>query len=364
MLTRTQVIKAISSASLDAVVAIDLDGVIVDWNAEAEKAFGWTEGEACGRFLHDLIIPHVDREPHIRGLKRYAETGQADIFGQRFERTALRNDGTSIEVELSVMKVPSSNGDAHICFLRDLTSEREAQTELKRLQSKLVHVARLNAMGTMAATLAHELNQPLAAASNYLSGVARIIETRQDRSLDEAKFALQCCRDAIARAGDTIRSVRVMLDKRPLDLATESLRHLIQETLRLLSADMREQITTSIEADADDVTVNRVQIEQVLLNLIRNARDALHSTSDPKIRISARRIADTIEVCVSDNGPGLPQDYDDPFTAFNTTKEDGLGMGLSICRTIIEAHGGKIWFGGGETGARICFTLPAAIDEG
>ncbi|HEY0626595.1 MAG TPA: ATP-binding protein [Allosphingosinicella sp.] len=363
MLTRTASLDAIASASLDAVIVVDGEGTIIGWNALAEKTFGWSEDEAVGRFIHDTIIPEADREAHIQGLARYRSSHRSEVFGRRFERVAVHKDGSEVPIELSIMEVPNSVGDVLVCFARDLTDQRAVQIKLGELQSKLLHLSRLSAMGTMAATLAHELNQPLTAANNYLSSTARLLEADGADALDNVKLGLSRGREAVLRAAETIRSVRLMVDKKPLRCTTEYLATLFQESIRLLQDSSLTTPDVSIAADVERVYANKVQIEQVLVNLLRNAGEALRDCPDPRILLSASLEGDRVLIVVNDNGPGISDEQAKVlFSAFNSTKDSGMGMGLSICRTIVEQHGGRLWVER-DAGTSICFTIPAALSR-
>lgn len=356
---RKATIEAISAASLDAVIAIDHDDLIIAWNDTAERTFGWRSEDVVGTPLGSTIIPHVDRDAHTNGLSRYKQTGVAAIFGKRFERDALCADGSTIRVELSIMRVGQDDEEALVCFVRDLTDELVAKAAVKDLQSQLIHLSRTSAMSTMASTIAHELNQPLTAASNYLRGIDRLLADEQSPRAAQAKEALQLVGSAITRAADTIRAVREMVSRGKLGQENHRLSALTMESARLLQGSLAADPVVNIPADADCISVNRVQIEQVLLNLIRNASEALAGQPHAQLSVEASRRDDMIEVRVTDNGPGLPPGTGDPFAVAGSRKANGMGIGLSISRTIIENHGGEIWFETPAIGTRVCFTVPA-----
>lgn len=358
-LTREALLDAIASASLDAVIAIDHDGQIIRWNPVAEKVFGWTEAEAVGLTIHETIIPERDRPGHISGLASYKARGRSNIFGSRFRRTAVRANGDEIPVELSLMCIESISGDLLVSFIRDLSEEERAKKALEELQMRLVHVSRTSAMATMATTLAHELNQPLAAASNYLSATSLLVERGDPTSLAEAKTGLTRSLTAIKRAAETIKSVRAMVDKKPLRLRPYRLRPLIEDAIQLLGTNLRVKPKIDIPPEAEWVLTSKVQIEQVIINLLRNASDATHSIASPTISLSATKGAEDIEITVADNGAGIPSDrMEILFTPFNSTKPDGLGMGLSICRTLVEQNEGYMWAISEPGRTEFHFTVP------
>lgn len=343
-------------------IAVDYDGSIIGWNSLAETTFGWTEAEALGRSIHETIIPERDREAHVRGLARYKSGAATDIFGTRFERAAVRVDGDEIPIELSIMCINSLGDDLLVCFIRDLSEQERARKAYEELQLRLLHVARISAMGTMATTLAHELNQPLTAANNYLNTVSRLMESGDaPSSLADAKVGLKLGQDAVKRAAETIKSVRAMMEKKPMRLQPHRLRLLVHDAIRLLGSNLSVRPEVKIPAEAEWVNTSKVQLEQVLINLLRNASDALSGHPSPRIAVTACKNGDYVEIRVSDNGPGVPSErLEDLFSPFNSTKETGLGMGLSICRTLVEQNAGKIWADAGHDGATLAFSIPLA----
>lgn len=364
MATKQATIRAISAASLDAVIATDHDDLIIGWNDKAERIFGWRSEDALGKTLSSTIVPPADRIPHSRGMLHYKQTGEAAIFGKRFDRNALRADGSTIRIELSIMSVGKGSAEVLVCFLRDLTDELLAQAALEDLQSQVIHLSRINAMSTMASTIAHEINQPLTAVSTYLGGIDRLLSRENSPSVVEAREALRFAQEALMSAGNTIRTVREMVSRGDTRKEDHSLSCLVEDSIRLLRGSLSTEPVVAISADADCVYGNKVQIEQVLVNLIRNASEALTGSSQRSLRIEATRNGDAIEVRVIDNGIGFSSGIQDPFAVSISSKPDGMGFGLSICRTIIENHAGRIWFETPHNGTTVCFTIPASTKKG
>ncbi|HST36411.1 MAG TPA: ATP-binding protein, partial [Allosphingosinicella sp.] len=252
--------------------------------------------------------------------------------------------------------------------MTDLTEQHRAEAEIRRVQAELVHVSRLSAMGAMASTLAHELNQPLTALANYISGAKRIVE-REEIGNAHLADALVSAEVGALRAGEIVRRLRELVARGAVSVKIEHLPQLIEDAGVLAFVD--EQVRgvhhrIALDPAAQYVQADRVQIQQVLINLIRNAIDALEGREVREVIISTYAVAgDMIEICIEDTGPGIdPADLDNLFSEFMTTKSGGMGIGLPISRTIVEAHGGKIWVGNRpEGGAMFRFTLPRAKDE-
>jgi two-component system sensor kinase FixL len=246
----------------------------------------------------------------------------------------------------------------------DITRRKHAELELQRVQAELVHLSRLSAMGEMASTLAHELNQPLSAISNYARGIQRMMGEGGEPMFAEALGGLE---QSALRAGEIVRRLREYVTKGDIERRTASLGGIVADSCALGLVDAEVQgISWAVALDprADKIHVDRIQIQQVLLNLIRNAIDAMiESGIERHLAItSSRSSGKWVEVAVADTGPGISNAVRDQlFTAFVSTKAAGMGVGLSICRTIVEAHEGRIWAEARPSGGTIVrFTLPTA----
>jgi two-component system sensor kinase FixL len=272
-------------------------------------------------------------------------------------------------MHLSIGEMQSGGVPYFTGFVRDLTEHQQTQARLQELQSELVHVSRLSAMGEMASTLAHELNQPLAAISNYMKGSRRLLTASSDPNRAKIENALDRAAEQAIRAGQIIRRLRDFVARGETERRIESLSKLIEEAGALGLTGAREQgvqLRFNLNPEHDLVLVDRVQIQQVLVNLFRNALEAMANSSQRELIASNAMVADdTIEVAVSDTGHGFHDDVrPNLFQTFFTTKETGMGVGLSISRSIIEAHGGRMWAESNASGgATFRFTLPAASAE-
>lgn len=255
---------------------------------------------------------------------------------------------------------------ANAVLERREAERREAEAAVTRLRTELTHVSRLSAMGAMASTLAHELNQPLTAVTNYVRGSRRLLEHPDAANLERIDEAMEAAEGGALRAGQIIRRLRGLVNRGKAETRPENLEELIRETCDLALVDAARLGVThrfDLTPDARWANIDHVQVQQVLINIIRNAVEAMRDCPQREIDIATRVAGDFIEVSVADTGPGIGRDTDGVlFTPFSSTKTEGLGIGLSISRTIVEAHGGKIWATGREGGgAAFRFTLPRTL---
>ncbi|MCP3917149.1 MAG: PAS domain S-box protein [bacterium] len=343
--------EALLETSLDGVVILENDGAIRSSNATFRELSGYTEAELATRNVFDLAGSHEEAE--LR-LERARKSGNA-----RGTVSLRRADGTTVQVEVTLVYRTNAGGRFFI-FVRDISSRLASEEH----QTQLAHFSRLNTIGEMASGIAHELNQPLSAIVNYTSGALRRLA---DSAAVDAELigALKSAAEQARRAGVIIRRMRNFVRHGDRTTVPTSINEIVRETVEFTQAHALQlgvQVDV-IELDADDTAVvDPIQIEQVLLNLIRNGLDAM---KDPGIEtrhmaIEVSRSDGFINVSVADTGcgiaPGAPQDV---FAPFVTTKPDGVGLGLSISRSIIETHGGRLWCEPRpETGTQFLFTLP------
>lgn len=352
----------------DAMIVIDNRGIVQSFSAAAQRLFGYLPAEICGRNI-SLLMPSPYRESHDGYLEKYMRTGQRNIIGIGRVVVGERKDGSTFPMELAVGEMNSGNERFFTGFVRDLTERQETDARLQELQSELVHISRFSAMGEMASTLAHELNQPLTAIANYMKGSSRIVGDLKFDRADMLKSALNRAAEQAVRAGQIIRRLRDFVARGESERSAESLAKIIEESSALALVGAKEtgiHVRMQLPATGGLVFVDKIQISQVLLNLIRNAIDAMKESFKKELIISKELSDDgMVVVSVSDTGSGIdPAIRDQLFQPFITTKSEGMGVGLSISRTIIDAHSGKLWVDDNpEGGAIFRFSLPVMEDR-
>jgi two-component system sensor kinase FixL len=362
----THHLQSILDSAPDAVIVIDPAGIMTSFSPAAERLFGWRAAEVVGRNV-SLLMPEPHQSAHDGYLARYARTGEKRIIGLGRVVVGRRKDGSTFPMELAVGETRGSS-PFYTGFIRDLTERQQTETRLRDLQTELVHVSRLTAMGEMASTLAHELNQPLSAIANLLTGSRRLLDRGRPEDQAKVRDAVDRASAQALRAGDVIHRMREFVRRGASERAPESLSKVVEDAAALALIGAREHlVTTRLKLDpaADAVFADRVQIQQVLVNLIRNAVDAMADSPRRELTISSQRLENgSVQVSVTDTGSGINDDFRERlFQPFMTTKAEGMGVGLSISRSIIEAHGGRIWADANPKGGTIFhFTLPARRD--
>jgi two-component system, LuxR family, sensor kinase FixL len=361
-------LRSILSTVPDAMVVIDMRGTILSFSAAAERMFGFSESDVLGENV-SMLMPSPDRERHDSYLQRYEHTGERRIIGIGRVTTARRRDGSTFPIELSVGEAGSGEGRLFTGFIRDLTERQQTQRRLQDLQGELGHVSRVSAMGTLAAALAHELNQPLSAIATYMEASRDLLDG--DISPDVAEMLKEAFDETAAqamRAGQIVRRLRDFIARGEAERRVESLHKLVVEANALALAgggDRGLDLLLDLDPDGDLVLVDRIQVQQVMLNLVRNAVEAMEGCPVKKLEIRSRRLDDNVRVTVADSGTGLDEEIRaNLFEPFQSTKDAGMGLGLSICRTMIEAQGGRIWAEPSPLGGTAFHFTLVAGDEG
>ncbi len=355
----------------DAMIVIDTQGIMQSFSATAERLFGYTAAQAIGENVK-ILMPSPYHEQHDNYLGRYLATGERRIIGLRRIVVGRRKDGSTFPMELSVGEMRSGDRRFFTGFVRDLTERRQTEQRLHELQKELIHMSRFTALGEMASTLAHELNQPLTAVANYLKGGRRLLEAGQSNNIPMAREAMERAAEQALRAGQIIRRLREFVARGESERQVENLVKLIEEASALALVGVKEsgvRVSFAFDPRVEFVLADRIQVQQVLLNLMRNAVEAMQEMPKRELNVSTHQLdSETVRVDVGDTGPGIASDIADQlFQPFITTKRHGMGVGLSISRTIIESHGGRLWAepnAGGGTVFRLTLKTIGNLGDG
>ena len=361
----TRLLAAIVESSHDAIVSKSLNGVITSWNRGAERLFGYAAEEAVGQNI-TLIIPPERRDEERTIVEQLTRGERVDDF----ETVRMRKDGSLLDVSLTISPMKDASGRVVGAskLARDITERKCAEEALRQAQTDLAHASRLTTMGEFTASLAHEVKQPIAAAVTDANTCVRWI-TRDEPDLKEAREAAwRIVKDA-ERAAEIINRVRLLFKKGTPQRELLDVNEVAREMIVLLGDEASRHsisVRTELAEDLPHVIGDRVQLQQVLMNLIVNGVDAMHDVDAPRELIIKSQPAENNELLlsVSDTGVGLPRHQADQiFNAFFTTKTHGTGMGLRISRSIIESHGGRLWAADNSPrGASFCFTLPTKAE--
>jgi two-component system sensor kinase FixL len=362
----TSEFRALLDVAVDAVIIIDHRGIIEAFNRSAEKLFGYPAAEVLGTNVSRLM-PEPHRGQHDGHLERYLRTGVPHIIGIGREVEACRQDGSLFPVSLAVGRIPDSDPPRFVGFLHDLTARRQAAEEQQRMQQRMARVSHLVTMGEMAAAIAHEINQPLAAITNYAQACERLLQSPAPE-LAEVQDALRQISGQALRSAEIIRRVRDLVRVQAPRRERADVNGLVAEVAALAGSDARQhavQLSLELADGLPSVEVDGIQIQQVLVNLIHNAVESLAAADagagDRRIVVRTRQPAPgEIEVSVADSGPGVdPAIVDRIFDPFCTTKEQGTGLGLAISKSIVGSHRGRIEYRPNTPGgANFVVTLP------
>ncbi len=355
-------LAAIVETSDDAIIRKDLNGRIVTWNRGAERMFGYSAGEAVGQHI-TITVPPSQLNEESDNL-RLVRSGRPV---HNYDTVRQHKDGHIVQVSITISPIFDESGAvvgaSKIC--RDITSQKAAEMEIRKQQEELAHVTRMSTLGQLTAALTHELNQPLGAILRNAEAAELFLQAGQP-DLHEVRAILADIRKDDLRAGQVIERLRLLLKRRSLVSQPLDLREVTEDTLALVQQDLlarQGKLTLDAPSGLPLVPGDRVHLQQVLLNLVLNALDAMNDNPAGDRQLTVRVKAASpgwLEVSVSDCGTGLPPNESSMlFEPFFTTKSHGMGMGLAISRTIIEAHGGKIHAENNpDRGASFIFTLP------
>ena len=356
--------KALLDAAVDAIIVIDHRGRIETFNSAAEVIFGFDAQEVLGKNV-SLLMPEPYKGEHDGYIRNYLDTGDAKIIGIGREAQARRKGGPVFPIDLSVGEIPTDGQPKFVGIVRDATKRKRAEEEIHQTRERLAQFGRLSTLGEMAASLAHELNQPLTAIATYTQACQRLIESGRSDD-DEILTALKKCNAQAQRAGEVIRRLRQFVKKKELGRREVSFDEIFRDLTVLAEVDARDNgvsLTIDVAKGLPRVLVDAVQIQQVILNLIRNGIDAMMNVNhyDDGISVTVDKSPnDQVRIMVTDHGTGITEEDEKKiFQPFFTTKTSGMGLGLAISRSIIESHGGVLSFTKNPSGGTTFhFTLP------
>lgn len=358
-------LRTIFETAPDSVVVIDESGLILDFSRSAEILFGYAGSEVIGRNV-SILMPAPYRDGHDGYIRRYLATGEKRIIGIGRIIVGQRRDGSPFPMELAVGEMPLRGCHLFTGFIRDLTERRATEQRLQELQAELLHVGRVSAMAQLASALAHEVNQPLTAIGNYLQAARRFMAASGIAPGDRVAEALDKAAAQTERAGQVVRTMRAFVRKGDGERRPEVLNKAIEEACALAMAglgDLGVKLGFELAHGLPEVMIDKVPVQQVVVNLVRNAAEAMRDAPRRELTIRDWLTAEgRVAVEIRDTGPGLaPEVSAQLFQPFVTTKASGMGMGLSICRSIVNSHGGSIRAEPvAEGGTRFVFDLPVA----
>jgi len=360
-------LDALMDAAVDAIIIIDDKGLIQSFNGAAEAMFGYSESEVRGRNI-SLLMPEPHRSSHDGYLARYAQSGKATVIGKGREEIGRRRDGSTFPMQLSVGEIRHERRRSFVGIIRDVSEMRRVQERVRRLEEQLLHADRLIMLGELTAGIAHEINQPLTAIAAYADAGKSIIERIEEPPGGDMQSICERIGGQARRAGEVVQRLRGLVRTGTSSRSRHDLNEIIRNILLLFEFDVKK---TGIELlffplePLQELYVDDIQIQQILVNLIKNSLDAIEESgqTDGRIEIRIDRQGSVIRVSVSDNGPGVPEKYRSQlFNSFFTTKPNGLGLGLAICKSIAAAHGGSLHHDQpAEGGSRFTLVLPLSF---
>ncbi|MCW8872932.1 MAG: PAS domain S-box protein [Xanthomonadales bacterium] len=351
-------------AAGDAIIIIDEKGLIQRFNPAAEKMFGYSESEVRGRNV-SLLMPEPNRGRHDGYLARYARTGEAAVIGKGRQETGLRSNGESFPMQLSVGEIRQADQRSFVGIIRDISEMRQAQEQVRHLEEQLLHADRLVILGELTAGIAHEINQPLTAIAAYADAGRTIIDRIDEAPAADMHSICERIGGQARRAAEVVQRLRGLVRSGTSSKGRHNLNEIIKNILLLFEFEIKKTGTELLFfplEPLEDLYVDDIQIQQILVNLIKNSLDSIGEAAQANgcIEIRIRTEGQNVMVSVTDNGPGVPEQYRPRlFDSFFTTKPKGVGLGLSICKSIAAAHGGTLRHEQPqEGGSRFTLSLP------
>ena len=363
---------ALMDAAVDAIIVIDGQGRIRRFSRAAQEMFGYTVEEVLGRNI-SMLMPEPDRKLHDHYLDRYHRTGEAAVIGVGRETSGLRRNGAVFPMQLSVGEIKKKSGEKsagtrYVGIIRDLTEQKMAQEQVHQLEEQLWHADRLVILGELTAGIAHEINQPLTAIAAYADAGKNLVMRNAENCLQDIQLICDRVAAQSRRAGQVVQRLRQLVRTGTLSKAHHDLNQIIQNILLLFEYEINK---SNIEFEfipdhtLQTMYLDEIQVQQIIVNLVKNSLDSIHAAKkfDGRIEIRVKRLDKEVAVSVMDNGPGVPENFQRRlFESFFTTKPKGVGLGLSICKSIAAAHGGSLSFNSPPEGG-CCFVLKLPLEH-
>jgi two-component system sensor kinase FixL len=355
---------ALMDAAVDAIIIIDVNGLVRRFNRAAEQMFGYSEPDVIGKNVK-LLMPEPDHSKHDDYLRHYVNTKSKKIIGKGREVSGRKQDGSTFPMFLSVGEIRQEGGNRYVGIIKDLSDVRRTQEQVRQLEEQLLHADRLVILGELTAGIAHEINQPLTAIAAYADAGRKIMDRQAEQPPGEVNTICERISEQARRAAEVVQRLRKLVRSGSVSKARHDINQIIRNTLLLFEYEVKKNNVDLLfhpVKGLQPLYVDEVHIQQILVNLVKNSLDAisLAGQQDGRIDIRVKKVGSDVQISVTDNGPGVPmEDQQRLFESFYTTKPMGVGLGLSICRTIAGAHGGNLRYSKPKKGgSRFTLSLP------
>jgi len=355
---------ALLDAAVDAIIIIDDRGAVRRFNQAAQDMFGYGEPEMLGVNVN-LLMPEPYRSQHDGYLGRYRETGKTSVIGKGREVSGLRKDGSTFPMFLSVGEIRTEGASRFVSIIKDLSEVRHTQEKVRQLEEQLLHADRLVILGELTAGIAHEINQPLTAIAAYADAGRSMLERGDEIPVEDILSICERIAGQSRRAAEVVQRLRKLVRSGTVSKARYDINQIIKNILLLFEYELKKTNTNLLFYPIESLQalyVDEIHIQQIVVNLVKNSLDAIAQAGqqDGQIEIRIEKVGSDVLISVTDNGPGVDERYRKHlFESFFTTKPKGVGLGLSICKTIAGAHGGNLQYSSTDSGgSRFTLSLP------